>query len=61
MIIIYEQWKTFLCCLKVIADMLPSLGRSKVLKQLINRDVPRSLQALGGMTNALVACVLTFM
>lgn len=58
MILVRQQWKMFLLCLKICADMLPSIAKSTIAKKLFNFKIPRTLQAVGGLTNALVACVL---
>lgn len=48
----------FLLCLKVYGDMLPSIAKSVIAKKLLKIEIPRIVQALGGLINALVSCVL---
>ncbi len=47
-----------LLCLKIYADMLPSIAKSVIAKKLLKIEIPRILQALGGLINAFVACIL---
>lgn len=51
----------FLLCLKIYADMLPSIAKSVIAKQIFKIDIPRIVQALGGLINAFVACIITFL
>jgi len=48
----------FLLCLKIYGDMLPSIAKSVIAKKLLKIEVPRLLQAIGGLINAFVACIL---
>ena len=59
--LIKDQWKTFLLCLKIYADMLPSIAKSVIAKKILNIEIPRILQALGGLINAVVSCLITFL
>jgi hypothetical protein len=59
--LIKEQWLMFLLCLKIYADMLPSIAKSVIAKQIFKIDIPRIVQALGGLINAFVACIITFL
>ena len=61
MILIRQQWKMFLLCLKISADMLPSIAKSTIAKRVLKFDIPRVAQAVGGLINALVACNLVSM
>ena len=61
MILIHQQWKMFLLCLKIYADMLPSFAKSTIAKKIFNFDIPRIAQAMGGLINALVSCILASM
>ena len=61
MILVRQQWKMFLLCLKISADMLPSIAKSTIAKKIFKFDIPRVAQALGGLVNALVACSLVSM
>lgn len=56
--LVNEQWKMFLLCLKIYADMLPSIARSVIAKKILKIKIPRIAQALGGLINAFVACLL---
>ena len=56
--IVIKQWKTFLLCIKIYADMLPTIGRSDLAKKIIGAKIPRIIQALGGLVSALVSCLL---
>lgn len=53
-----RQWKMFLLILKIYGDMLPTIGRSQLAQQLLGIKIPRIVQALGGLLNALVSCVI---
>ena len=59
--LIKDQWKTFLLCLKIYADMLPSIAKSVIAKKILKIEIPRLLQALGGLINAVVSCLITFL
>lgn len=48
----------FLLCLKIYGDMLPSIAKSVIAKKLLKIEVPRILQAVGGLLNAFVSCIL---
>lgn len=50
-----------LLCVKILADMLPTITKSTIARKVFNFDIPRLLQAIGGLTNALVACFITFL
>ena len=56
--LINEQWKMFLLCIKIYGDMLPSIAKSNIAKKLLKFEIPRILQAIGGLLNAIVACLL---
>lgn len=56
--LVLRQWKMFLMCLKIMAEMLPTIARSALAKQLLNIKVPRVAQALGGLVNAFVSCLI---
>lgn len=38
--------------------MLPSIAKSVIAKKMLKIQIPRVVQALGGLINALVACIL---
>lgn len=44
--------------LKIYGDMLPSIAKSVIAKKLLKIEIPRIVQALGGLINALVSCLL---
>lgn len=56
--LVFRQWKMFLMCLKISADMLPTIARSALAKKILKIKIPRAVQALGGLINALVSCVI---
>ena len=56
--LVLRQWKMFLLCLKIYGDLLPTIGRSELAKRLLGIKIPRLVQAIGGMVNALVSCVI---
>lgn len=58
MILVRQQWKMFLLCLKIYADMLPSIAKSTIAKKIFKFKIPRIVQAAGGLTSALVSCAL---
>lgn len=58
MSLVIRQWKTFLLCIKFYGDMLPTIGRSEFAKRVLGIKIPRMIQALGGLTNALVSCLI---
>lgn len=47
-----------LLCVKIYGDVLPTIGRSELAKRLLGVKIPRIVQAVGGLTNALVSCVI---
>lgn len=51
----------FLLCLKIYADMLPSIAKSVIAKKLLKIEIPRVAQAMGGLINAIVSCILVTM
>ncbi|CAM6005215.1 unnamed protein product [Sphagnum balticum] len=57
--LIREQWKMFLLCLKIYGDMLPTISRSAIARKIFKFKIPRILQALGGLINAFVSCLIT--
>jgi len=48
----------FLLCIKIFADMFPTIAKSAIAKKLLKTDVPRIFQSLGGLINGLVSCIL---
>lgn len=56
--LVFKQWKTFLLCLKILGDMLPTIAKSAIAKKLLKIEVPRILQSLGGLLNAFVSCLI---
>jgi hypothetical protein len=56
--LVFQQWKTFLLCLKIFGDMLPTIAKSAIAKKLLKIQVPRSAQAVGGLINAFVSCLI---
>ena len=56
--LVKEQWKMFLLCLKIYADMLPSIAKSVIAKKILKIEIPRTAQALGGLLSAIVSCIL---
>ena len=56
--LVMRQWMMFLMCLKIMAEMLPTISRSALAKRLLKFKIPRALQALGGLVNALVSCMI---
>lgn len=56
--LIFQQWKMFLLCLKIFGDMLPTIAKSAIAKKLLKIEVPRLLQSVGGLVNALVSCLI---
>jgi hypothetical protein len=56
--LVFRQWKMFLLCLKFFGEMLPTMGKSELAKRVLGIRIPRGLQAIGGLTNALVSCLL---
>lgn len=49
----------FLLCVKIYGDMLPSIAKSVIAKKIFKKEIPRAVQALGGLVNAAVSCYLT--
>jgi len=33
--LVFKQWKTFLLCLKILGDMLPTIAKSAIAKKLL--------------------------
>ena len=58
MALVFQQWKTFLLCLKILADMLPTIAKSAIAKKILKIQVPRVAQAIGGLINAFVSCLI---
>lgn len=58
MALVFQQWKTFLLCLKIFGDMLPTIAKSAIAKRLLKIEVPRVVQAVGGVVNAFVSCLI---
>ena len=56
--LVIRQWKIFLLCIKFSGDMLPTIGKSEFAKRVLGIRVPRTLQAVGGLLNAMVSCLL---
>lgn len=56
--LVIRQWKTFLLCVKFFADMLPTIGKSELAKRVLGIKIPRIWQAVGGLINALVSCLI---
>jgi hypothetical protein len=56
--LVKEQWKMFLLCCKIYADMLPSIAKSAIAHKLLKIQIPRVVQAIGGLANAMVSLVL---
>jgi hypothetical protein len=56
--LVLRQWKMFLLCVKIYGDMLPTIGRSELAKKVLGVRIPRLAQALGGLVNALVSCLI---
>jgi hypothetical protein len=56
--LVFQQWKMFLLCAKILADMLPTIANSAIAKKLLKIKIPRLAQAIGGLTNALVSCLI---
>jgi len=56
--LVLKQWKIFLLCLKFFGDMLPTLGKSELARKVLGLKIPRTLQAIGGLINALVSCMI---
>lgn len=38
--------------------MLPSIAKSAIAKKLFTYEIPRVVQAMGGLMNAFVSCLL---
>jgi hypothetical protein len=53
-----QQWGMFLLCVKILADMLPTIAKSAIAKKILKIKIPRLAQALGGLISALVSCVI---
>jgi hypothetical protein len=49
----------FLLCVKVFGDMLPTISKSAIARKIFQFEIPRIVQALGGLTNAFVSCLIT--
>lgn len=56
--LVFQQWKMFLLCLKIFGDMLPTIAKSTIAKKILKIKIPRIIQAIGGLTNALVSCLI---
>lgn len=56
--IVKKQWKMFLLCVKIYGDMLPTIGKSQLASKLLGVKIPRLIQALGGLLNASVSCLI---
>lgn len=56
--LVLQQWKMFLLCLKIYGDMLPTIAKSAIAKRLLKIEVPRVLQAVGGLVSSLVSCLI---
>ena len=56
--IVKKQWKMFLLCVKIYGDMLPTIGKSELASKLLGVKIPRIIQALGGLLNASVSCLI---
>jgi hypothetical protein len=56
--LVFQQWKMFLLCLKIFGDMLPTIAKSAIAKRLLKIQVPRAAQAIGGLSNAFVSCLI---
>lgn len=56
--LVLQQWKMFLLCAKILGDMLPTIAKSAIAKKLLKIKVPRLAQAIGGLINALVSCLI---
>lgn len=56
--LVLKQWKIFLLCLKFYGDMLPTIGKSELARKALGIKIPRVLQAIGGLINALVSCLI---
>ena len=54
----YKQWRMFLLCVKIFADMFPTIAKSAIAKRLLKTEVPRVVQSLGGLINGLVSCII---
>lgn len=48
-----------LLCVKIYGDILPTFAKSTFAKKTLKIEIPRMIQSLGGLTNALVSCFLT--
>ncbi len=56
--LVFKQWRMFLLCLKIFGDMLPTIAKSAIAKKILKIEIPRLLQSLGGLVNALVSCLI---
>ena len=48
----------FLLCLKIFGDMLPTIAKSAIAKKILKIEIPRIVQSVGGLVNALVSCLI---
>lgn len=58
MSLVFKQWRMFLLCLKIFGDMLPTIAKSAIAKKILKIEIPRILQSIGGLVNALVSCLI---
>jgi len=56
--LVFQQWKMFLLCVKILGDMLPTIAKSAIAKKILKIKVPRLAQAMGGLISALVSCLI---
>lgn len=57
--LVTQQRISVLLFIKIVGDMLPSVARSLFARRLLQIKIPKIVQNIGGLANALTACYLS--